>query len=133
MKPHLIALAASVALGACAKHADRIEPAYVATGKYDGWSCERIGPEAERLVAELERKTASQNKTRSRDIAGVLLIGLPVSSMRGDAVAPEVARLKGEVNAIRSASLSKGCGHDIPEVRYDAPPDPETVAKHRQK
>jgi hypothetical protein len=35
---------------------------------------------------------------------------LPVSSLSGDNIAPEIARLKGEEEAIRKAMIRKNCG-----------------------
>jgi hypothetical protein len=43
---------------------------------------------------------------------GVLFIGMPVSSMSGDNIAPEVARLKGEIEAVHQASIEKNAAED---------------------
>ncbi len=50
-----------------------------------------------------------QNQARTGDTVGVLLIGLPMASMTGQNVAPEVARLKGEHEAVYKAAIEKGC------------------------
>ena len=50
-----------------------------------------------------------QENARTGDAVGVLLVGLPVSSMTGGNVAPEVARLKGEHEAVYRAAMEKGC------------------------
>jgi hypothetical protein len=42
-----------------------------------------------------------QNQTRSNDIAGIILIGLPISSMSGGNIAPEIARYKGKLEAVQ--------------------------------
>lgn len=42
-------------------------------------------------------------------MVGVILIGLPVPSMSGDNIAPEIARLKGEQEAFRKAMALKEC------------------------
>jgi len=39
----------------------------------------------------------------------VVLIGLPVASLSGDNIAPEIARLKGEQEAVQKAKLRQGC------------------------
>ncbi|WP_281405000.1 hypothetical protein [Nitratireductor sp. XY-223] len=41
------------------------------------------------------------------DVVGVILIGLPVSSLSGDNIAPQIARLKGEKEAIRQAQIKR--------------------------
>ena len=40
---------------------------------------------------------------------GVLLVGLPVSSMSGHNIAPEIGRLKGEDEALDRAAMAIGC------------------------
>ena len=37
---------------------------------------------------------------------------MPVSSMSGDNIAPEVARLKGEIEAVHQASIEKNAADD---------------------
>jgi hypothetical protein len=42
-------------------------------------------------------------------MVGVLLIGIPVSSLSGDNIAPEIARYKGEMEAINRVQAQKHC------------------------
>lgn len=59
-------------------------------------------------------------------MVGVILIGLPVSSLSGDNIAPEIARLKGEQEAVRKAMVLKNCS-------VAAVPPPLTAAKAPMK
>lgn len=101
--------AVGLALGACAKHPDSIAPSYVSEVGYQSWSCAQLGEESQRLSSALANASAQQERARTNDVVGVILIGLPVSSLSGDNIAPEVARLKGEQEAVRKAQISKDC------------------------
>ena len=61
------------------------------------------------LSTALAQASTQQEQARTNDTVGVILLGLPVSSMSGDNIAPEVARLKGETEAVRKAMITKGC------------------------
>jgi len=52
---------------------------------------------------------AQQNQARSNDAVGVFFIGLPVSSMSGGNIAPQIATLKGQQEAVRQTMQKKGC------------------------
>lgn len=54
----------------------------------------------------LPRIGAQQDKAASNDAMMVFLIGVPTS---GGGVPGEVARLKGEQEAVRTAMVQKGC------------------------
>jgi hypothetical protein len=46
---------------------------------------------------------------RSNDVAGWIFIGLPVGSMSGGNVAPEIANFKGQIEAVQQAMIRKSC------------------------
>ena len=101
--------AAAVALGACASKPENIQPSYVSTVPYESWSCQQLGEEQERLSLAYAAAAKQQNTARANDTAGVILLGLPLASMTGHNVAPEVARLKGLQDAVSRASILKNC------------------------
>ncbi|MCG6122059.1 MAG: hypothetical protein MEP57_05055 [Microvirga sp.] len=105
----IVFCAAGLALAACAKHPDSIAPSYVSEVGYQSWSCAQLGEETQRLSSALAAASTRQEQARSNDVMGVILIGLPVSSLSGDNIAPEIARLKGEQEAVRKARISKDC------------------------
>jgi hypothetical protein len=76
---------------------------------YQGWSCSQLGQEVVRVDAALTVASEQQKKARSNDVAGVILIGLPVSSLSGDNIAPQIASLKGQKQAIEQVMITKNC------------------------
>lgn len=94
---------------ACAKSPESIAPAYISEVQYQYWSCDQLAAEQQRLSNALSQASLQQENARTNDTVGVILIGLPVSSLSGDNIAPEIARLKGETEATRKASINKGC------------------------
>ena len=107
--PIVFAALSAAVLASCAKSPESISPAYVSEVGYQSWSCQQLAEESGRLTSAYAVAAQQQEKARSNDIAGVILIGIPVSSMSGDNIAPEVARLKGEQEAVRKASIIKKC------------------------
>ena len=86
-----------------------IAPAYVSAVTYTTWSCKDLANESLRLSAALGTASTQQENARTNDTVGVLLIGLPVSSLSGDNIAPQIADLKGRVEAVHEASVEKHC------------------------
>ena len=109
MRNGAAALVVCLTLGACAKSPESIAPSYVSEVGYQNWNCNQLGDESHRLSDALARASVQQENARTNDTVGVLLIGLPVSSLSGDNIAPEIARLKGEQEAVRKASMNKTC------------------------
>jgi len=99
----------AAALGACAKSPESISPSYVSEVGYQAWSCQQLSEETLRLSSAYATAAQQQEKARTNDVVGVILIGLPVSSLSGDNIAPEIARLKGEQEAVRKAMVVKNC------------------------
>ncbi|MCW2307404.1 hypothetical protein [Rhodobium gokarnense] len=100
---------ATLAVAACAKSPESISPAYVSDLKYRDYTCEQLNEEDIRLTDAYTVAAKQQEKARSNDTVGVILIGLPVSSLSGDNIAPEIARLKGERQAVQQAIIAKNC------------------------
>lgn len=114
-------IVAALLVAACAKSPDSIAPAYVSDVPYLGWSCDQLGQESARLSAALATASKQQEDARTNDTVGVIFLGLPVSTLSGDNVAPEIARLKGEQNAVRQASMKNNCGAAAPAAPAVAP------------
>jgi hypothetical protein len=105
----LALLAVALVVSACAKDPDSIAPSYVSEVGYRSWTCAQLGEESRQIGAALTRASAQQSNARTNDIVGVILIGLPVSSLSGDNIAPEIARLKGEQETLRKVMITKTC------------------------
>lgn len=109
MKSYLMPAIALVALGACAQKPESIQSAYVSPSTYQGWSCQQLQSEAVRVDNALVRASTQQEKARSNDTAGVIFLGLPVSSLSGGNVAPQIADLKGHKDVIEQTQIAKKC------------------------
>lgn len=114
-KKTIIALVATAMLAGCASAPKDIAPAYVSTGLYENLSCQQLRREAESVSARAAVASGQQEKNRSQDAAmtgvGIVLFWPALFFMKGDgAAAAEVARLKGEMQAIDQVNRIKNCG-----------------------
>jgi len=98
----------------CAVAPEFIPPSYVSPFTYQNWSCEQLAEESHRLVSAYATAAARQQQAHTGDAVGVLLLGLPVSSMSGQNIAPEIGRLKGEHEALARVAIHKGCPMEAP-------------------
>ena len=104
MKTTIIITAAAVALGACAQSPEAIAP--IAMGDiYGDKTCREASVLLQQEHTKLVGLEAQQRSAKDNDTVGVLLIGLPVSSMSGGDVAGEIGASKGKVQAL-TARLS---------------------------
>ena len=115
MKKLITALTACAALAGCASRAENIAPAYVSTVGYQGLSCNQLSLEATEISARAAGAAGVQDQKASGDAVamGVALVVFwpALFLVKGDgAQAAEVSRLKGEMQAIETASRRKGCG-----------------------
>lgn len=109
MKVQVIGALLALGVSACAATPESIQPAYVSEVTYQNWSCQQLGEEQARLSSAYASAAAQQSKARSNDTVGVLFLGLPVSSMSGGNVAPQIANLKGQQEAVQKAATLKNC------------------------
>ncbi|SFO38139.1 hypothetical protein SAMN04488056_105114 [Cohaesibacter marisflavi] len=109
MKKVILSSLVLLLVTACAKKPESIEASYISPTIYNDWSCSQLAEEQERLSHAYQQVAAQQNKARGNDIAGVILIGLPVSSLSGDNVAPQVANIKGQQQTIEQTMIRKNC------------------------
>lgn len=102
-------------LAGCATPPKDIAPAYVSTGLYQNLSCSQLRAEAENVSARAAAAFGQQSKNRSQDAAmtgvAIILFWPAAFFMKGDgAAAAEVARFKGEMQAIEQVNRAKNCG-----------------------
>lgn len=118
MKPFVCIglFAASIALTGCATRPENIPAAYVSEVTFQNWSCEQLGEESAHLSAAYAQAAAQQESARTNDTVGVIFLGLPVASLSGDNVAPQIANLKGQQEAVRKVMLRKGCTNPQPTL-----------------
>ena len=114
-------LLAAIPLAACAQSPEDISPAYISQSRFEGWSCELLVQEKGHLTTALNSSSAQQQQARDSDIAGIILLGLPVGSLSGGNVAAQIARLKGERNAVERALVENNCTGAVAAMSSSVP------------
>ena len=104
-----LALMALFVVAACAPAPESIQPSFVNDNHYQSWTCRQLHEEVLRLDATLAAASFKQHSARSSDKIGVLFTGLPLASISGQNIAPEIARYKGEKEAARRVLVLKQC------------------------
>ena len=105
----------SMVLTACAQKSEDIAGAYVSPLSYQGMNCRQIETEARRVSARVSEVSGVQDKNAANDAVatGVALVlfwpaAFFVKGNRENA--GELARLKGELEALEQASNTRKCG-----------------------
>ena len=111
----VIAAMTAVYVAGCATSPDNITAAYVSPMQYESYSCSQLREEATRVSARAIQATGAQSSKASGDAVamgvGLILFWPSLFFIKGDGTtAAEVARLKGEMDAIEQASVRKKCG-----------------------
>ena len=116
MRAYVCVVAPLCALVAgCATSADQIKPAYVSPLQYQHLSCQQIGAEAQRVSARASEVAGVQDEKATGDAVATtvsLVLFWPAAFLiKGDGqTAAELARLKGEFEALQQAGIAKNCG-----------------------
>lgn len=127
MKSIVIVLAAA-ALAGCASRASDIGASYVSPLTYQSLTCPQLQEEAARVSSRAAIAVGAQNERATRDAVAtgvsIVLFWPALFFVRGDGPqAAELARLKGEMDAIEQASIAKNCG-----IRFERAPPPAAPA-----
>jgi len=104
----LVTVALATALVACANRPDTIRASYVSHEKFADLDCTQLVGRTTETKLELERVSRMQNDKANGDAVGVFLLGIPFSKLSGDHEG-EIARLKGEVEALDTAQIKARC------------------------
>ena len=93
----------------CAIPAERVVAAAVPDEIYAGHSCSQL--KVDRAEAALAVSTLSQQQASAvtGDTVGVLMVGLPLSSMGGSDVRAKLGEMKGRLIAIDTVIAKKKC------------------------
>lgn len=111
----MVLASVSVIVSGCAKKADEIQPSYVSPVTYKSFSCRQIQEEGSRISARTGQLAGVQNKKATDDAVATgvaLVLFWPAAFfIKGDKeTASELARLKGEMDALEQASIQRKCG-----------------------
>jgi hypothetical protein len=109
MRSSIITTIALCGLTACAPAPERVKATPVAAGAFTGLSCAALGQRRKVVDERVAGLSKAQRATRNGDIAGVLLLGLPLGRMSGGNVADELGKAKGEQQALTSRMAARGC------------------------
>lgn len=110
-----VALGAALWIGACANTASQVTAAYVSPYLYENLTCAQLADEAGRLSYRAAAASGIQDQKATGDAiaTGVALVLFwPAAFLvKGDgASAAELARLKGEMEAVEQVATRKRCG-----------------------
>jgi hypothetical protein len=107
-------LSAAVVLSACASKSSDVAPSYVSPMTYQSYTCQQLAQEAQSVSARAAQAAGAQDDKRTRDQiatgAAIIVFWPAAFFVGGDSqTAAELARLKGQMEAIEEASIQKKC------------------------
>lgn len=120
------AIGALVLAAGCAKESADIAPEYVSPLQYQSYSCSQISAEAQSVSARASSMMGVQDKKANNDKVamgvGLILFWPALFFLHGNAeTTAEVARLKGQMDALEQASIQKKCGIVFQHAPVKAP------------
>jgi hypothetical protein len=113
-KFNLLIIVATGFLAGCASRAENISAAYVSPFQYEKYSCDQLREEAGRISSRAAQVAGLQDTKATNDAVatgvGVIIFWPALFLIKGDATTgAELARLKGEMEAIEKVSITKKC------------------------
>lgn len=109
MKNKIFSICILVLITGCASRPESIPASHVSHEKYIDNDCQVLYGKLSGAQSELARYSDLQNSAANSDAVGVFLLGIPFSKLSGDH-AGNVAKWKGEIEAIETAKVKKKCG-----------------------
>jgi hypothetical protein len=115
MRRHIFVVLSALSLLGCASSSDKITASYVSPMQYDAYNCRQLAEEAQRVSSRAAQAAGAQDSQATNDkiatTVGVIIFWPTLFFIGGDKQnAAELARLKGEMDAIEQASIRKKCG-----------------------
>ncbi len=96
-------------LAACATPPAKVSALEVSTSEYDRMNCRQLRQLDETWQQNVKVLSEQQQKARTGDTVGVILIGIPTGSLSGGDVEPKLAHAKGHLEAVQRVSVRKSC------------------------
>lgn len=125
-------------MAACASKSDNISAAYVSPLQYQGYNCNQIRSELARVSRRVNEVAGVQDSQASKDSValgvGMVLFWPALFFMIGKDKEEELARLKGEYEALEQAAIQKDCdvAQEIEKAR-EMEAERKAAAKQQQK
>jgi len=114
------AVLALMILAGCATPPDKVSASYVSPVQYSDYSCNQIKGELRRVRRQLVQVTGAQQKEADKDAVamgvGLVIFWPALFFLAGDDQKEELARLKGEYEALQQAAIQRECTL-APELR----------------
>lgn len=107
-KQFALILLPALALVGCANRPESIRASFVSHEKYSDMDCTTLSARMADTRSELEKFSKMQDTKANIDAASVFLVLIPVSKLAGDHEG-DIARLKGEVEALSTAQVKSKC------------------------
>ena len=103
-------------LAGCASSSDKISASYISPLQYQNYTCAQLAEEAQRVSSRAAQTAGVQDQKASSDAVATgvaIVLFWPAAFMIGgnDQTTAELARLKGEFEAVEKVSIQKNCGH----------------------
>jgi len=127
-------LLGSLVLAGCAKDAAEVAPTYISPITYQSYTCQQLGQEAQRVSAAAAQASGAQDQRATNDKVAMgvgLVVFWPalLFTKGNDENTAELARLKGQMDAIEQVSIQKRCGitfqhAPVPPTAGSSPPPP---------
>ncbi len=113
IKKLMMPCAAVLLMSACAPQSSKIQPSYVSPLQYEDFSCKQIKAEIGRVGRKMSEANGIQDKKASNDTvamtAGMILFWPALFFIDSSDNRVEVARLKGEFDALEQTAIHKNC------------------------
>ena len=127
---------AALALAGCASKSTSIEATEVSSAKYDAYECSQLDHEYTRVLERSNSVNKEQDRIASNDAVatgvGVILFLPALFFIDTDDRREEVARLKGELDAIEQSSIQKDCSDLSARIRTDRTAAEKATAERRK-
>jgi hypothetical protein len=104
----LIMALTSLLITGCATRPESISASFVSHEKYMGKDCTQLALDMSDARSQLTKFSSMQDTKANVDAATVFFALIPASKLSGDH-AGDVAKYKGEVEAIETALIKTGC------------------------
>jgi hypothetical protein len=104
----LIASLAVLMSSGCATRPESISASFVSHEKFMGQDCTQLSLQLSEARSQLAKFSSLQDSKANVDAATVFLVLIPASKLSGDH-AGDVAKFKGEVEAVETALIKTGC------------------------
>ena len=108
MKNTLLIAVTTLSLVACANRPESIRASFMSHEKFVHLECVELGTKLLDARAELDKFSKMQDEKANGDAIGVFLLGIPFSKLTGDHEG-DVARAKGQIEAIETAQIKNKC------------------------